>query len=154
MSSDREVKQKLSNRTHLARFSKASSSIGLICSSLISQMVRLMSSPILLHWSMRSRKFSLFFMVSCEKGKPFSDLFRTMDQGFTLTTSKIVEAADNIDLPIAMGTKSFTVSMAAIMRVNEFITSSLCLCVSSFKKRLFCGITSSTARESAIMFRV
>ena len=42
--------------------------------------------------------------------------------------------------------------MATITRVNEFITSSLVrfkLSVSSF----FCGITSSTARESEMMFQ-
>jgi hypothetical protein len=72
-----------------------------------------------------------------------------MDQGFTLTASKIVEAADNIVLPISRGTKSFIVLMAAITRVNEFITSSLVgLSMASF----FCGMTSSTVRDLAMMF--
>ena len=78
--SDRKVKQKLSSGTYLARASKALSSIGLLCFSLISQTARFTSFPISSHWSMRSRKSSLFFIVSFEKGKSFSDLFRMIGQ--------------------------------------------------------------------------
>ena len=80
VSSDMKVKQRQSNATHASRSFNASSSIGLICFSLISQMVRLMSFAILPHWSMRSRKSSLFFIVSFEHGRPFNNVFLTMDK--------------------------------------------------------------------------
>ena len=146
VSSDMKVKQRQSNATHPSRSFNASSSIGLICFSLISQMVRLMSFAILPHWSMRSRKSSLFFIVSFEHGRPFNNVFLTMDKIY-LDGKQDRRGCGQYRLPISRGTRSFTVLMAPITRVNEFKTSSLCPSVLPFMTRFFFGMTSGIVRE-------